>query len=113
MARFSGVKHIITVGIFAATLSSALACLVSAPKIFQALCKDKIFPYIEILGKGFGPNEEPRFAFILTFLISCVFIMVGDLDFIAPIISNFYLASYCLINFACFIVITNPLTDSQ
>ena len=34
---------IITAGIVAASLSSALASMVSAPKIFQAVCADKIF----------------------------------------------------------------------
>ena len=48
---------LIYAGIFAATLSSALASLVSAPKVFQALCKDKLFPYIEYFGKGFGKKQ--------------------------------------------------------
>lgn len=35
LAIVSGSGHLITIGIFAATLSSALGFLVSAPKIFQ------------------------------------------------------------------------------
>jgi hypothetical protein len=35
MELISGVGPIITAGIFSATLSSALASLVSAPKVFQ------------------------------------------------------------------------------
>lgn len=35
MSMVSGFSPLITAGIFAATLSSALACLVSAPKVFQ------------------------------------------------------------------------------
>lgn len=50
---------IITAGIFSASLSSALASLVSAPKVFQAVCQDKIFPYIEFFGKGHGKSNEP------------------------------------------------------
>lgn len=39
----SGFGPLITAGIFSATLSSALACLVSAPKIFQVkLIKKKV-----------------------------------------------------------------------
>ena len=37
MSKISAVPHLITAGIFAATLSSALACLVSAPKVFQGI----------------------------------------------------------------------------
>lgn len=35
MMEISAFGPIITTGVFAASLSSALACLVSAPKIFQ------------------------------------------------------------------------------
>ena len=45
---------LIYAGAFAAAISSALASLVSAPKVFQALCKDKIFPYIHVFAKGYG-----------------------------------------------------------
>ncbi|KFD55491.1 hypothetical protein M513_03543 [Trichuris suis] len=93
---------LVTAGIFAASLSSALSSMVSAPKIFQALCKDNLFPYIGYFGKGYGRNNEPRPAYILTFLIACGVIAIGDLNLIAPIISNFFLASYALINYACF-----------
>lgn len=39
MEMISGYGPIVTAGIFAATLSSALASLVSAPKVFQVLVK--------------------------------------------------------------------------
>uniref|UniRef100_A0A914W591 Amino acid permease/ SLC12A domain-containing protein n=1 Tax=Plectus sambesii TaxID=2011161 RepID=A0A914W591_9BILA len=92
----------VTAGIFAATLSSALASLVSAPKIFQAVCKDRLFPYIKVFGKGYGREEEPRRAYALVFVITMLVILIGDLNVIAPIISNFFLAAYALINYACF-----------
>ncbi|XP_039291807.1 bumetanide-sensitive sodium-(potassium)-chloride cotransporter-like isoform X3 [Nilaparvata lugens] len=89
-------------GCFAATLSSALACLVSAPKVFQALCKDNLYPYISWFGKGYGKNDEPVRGYILTFFIALGFILVGQLNAIAPLISNFFLAAYALMNFSTF-----------
>uniref|UniRef100_A0A0N5C767 Solute carrier family 12 member 1 n=1 Tax=Strongyloides papillosus TaxID=174720 RepID=A0A0N5C767_STREA len=100
---------LITAGIFAATLSSALASLVSAPKVFQAVCKDRLFPYINAFGKGSGKDDEPRKAYLLGFIICMVMILIGELNAIAPIISNFFLASYALINYACF---DNSIADS-
>ncbi|XP_054881198.1 solute carrier family 12 member 3-like isoform X2 [Poeciliopsis prolifica] len=102
LGQLSGVYYIILVGIFAATLSSALGFLVSAPKIFQCLCKDQIYPYIGFFGKGYGKNNEPRRAYILSYFIATAVILVADLNSIAPIISNFFLCSYALINFSCF-----------
>ncbi|CAI4226740.1 unnamed protein product [Auanema sp. JU1783] len=93
---------LITAGIFAATLSSALASLVSAPKVFQAVCKDRLFPKIGYFAKSYGADEEPRRAYILSFIIAFSMVGIGDLNAIAPIISNFFLASYTLINYACF-----------
>ncbi|KAM3718078.1 Solute carrier family 12 member [Dirofilaria immitis] len=93
---------LITAGIFAATLSSALASLVSAPKIFQAVCKDRLFPKVDFFARGYGKDEEPRRAYALGFIIALLMILIGELNAIAPIISNFFLASYALVNYSCF-----------
>lgn len=102
MSIVSGFSPIITAGIFSATLSSALASLVSAPKVFQALCKDNIYPGLGMFAKGYGKNNEPLRGYILTFCIALGFILIAELNVIAPIISNFFLASYALINFSVF-----------
>ncbi|XP_043913794.1 solute carrier family 12 member 3-like [Protopterus annectens] len=102
MSMVSGFAPLITAGIFGATLSSALACLVSAPKVFQCLCEDKLYPVIGFFGKGYGKNKEPIRGYILAFLIAVGFILIAELNTIAPIISNFFLCSYALINFSCF-----------
>ncbi|CAJ0952100.1 unnamed protein product [Ranitomeya imitator] len=102
MSMVSGFAPLITAGIFSATLSSALASLVSAPKVFQALCKDNIYPGLQMFAKGYGKNNEPLRGYLLTFLIALGFILIAELNVIAPIISNFFLASYALINFSVF-----------
>ncbi|KAL4227820.1 hypothetical protein ACF0H5_013257 [Mactra antiquata] len=102
MEMVSGFGPLITAGIFSATLSSALASLVSAPKVFQAVCKDKIFPKVSFFAKGYGASENPRRAYVLAYAIGVGFILIGDLNAIAPIISNFFLMAYMLINYSCF-----------
>ncbi|XP_015748716.1 PREDICTED: solute carrier family 12 member 2-like [Acropora digitifera] len=102
MEAVSGWGPIVTVGIFASTLSSALASLVGAPKTFQAVCKDHLFPYIGFFGVGYGPGEEPRRGYLLAFFVAVAFVLIGDLNVIAPIISNFFLIVYALINYAVF-----------
>ena len=102
MEKISLWGPLVTAGIFAATLSSALASLVSAPKVFQAVCVDKVFPHIDIFGKGYGKDSEPRWGYVLTIIIAAAFIAIGELNIIAPIISNFFLMAYALINYAVF-----------
>ncbi|OWK15752.1 SLC12A3 [Cervus elaphus hippelaphus] len=102
MSMVSGFAPLITAGIFGATLSSALACLVSAAKVFQCLCLDQLYPLIGFFGKGYGKNNEPVRGYLLAYAIAVAFIIIAELNTIAPIISNFFLCSYALINFSCF-----------
>uniref|UniRef100_A0A5S6QI02 Solute carrier family 12 member 2 n=1 Tax=Trichuris muris TaxID=70415 RepID=A0A5S6QI02_TRIMR len=93
---------LVTAGIFAASLSSALGAMVSGPKLFQAIAKDKLFPKLDYFEVGHGRNNEPRRAIIFTFVLTMALIGIGDINAIAPIISNFFMATYALINYACF-----------
>ncbi|EYC27956.1 hypothetical protein Y032_0008g268 [Ancylostoma ceylanicum] len=94
---------VISIGIIAATLCSALASLVSAPKIFQAICEDNVIPAIRMFAKGYGPGNDPRRAYALAFVVTTAVLMIGELNYIAPVISNFFLCSYALVNYACFL----------
>ena len=100
MEKISLWGPLVQVGIICATLSSAISSLVSAPKVFQAVCKDKIFPYIEVFGKSYGVKREPRNAYLVTFVFAASFIAIGDVNLIAPIISNFFLMGYALVNYS-------------
>ncbi|XP_066989480.1 bumetanide-sensitive sodium-(potassium)-chloride cotransporter-like isoform X3 [Macrobrachium rosenbergii] len=93
---------LIYAGCFAATLSSAIASLVGAPRVLQALAKDKLYPGIFLFSKGYGANNDPVRGYLLVFVISLGCIMIGDLNVVGTLLSNFFLASYSLINFSCF-----------
>ncbi len=93
---------LIYAGCFAATLSSAIASLVGAPRVFQAVAKDKLFPFIGSFAEGWGANNDPVRGYILVFLISLVCILIGDLNVVSSLLSNFFVAAYALINFSVF-----------
>ncbi|KAI4808621.1 hypothetical protein KUCAC02_000674 [Chaenocephalus aceratus] len=94
LSQVSGFFYLITAGVFAASLSSALGFLVSGPKVFQCLCKDNLYPYIGFFAKGYGKNNEPIRAYLLCYVIAVAFILIADLNTIAALISNFFLCSY-------------------
>jgi len=96
------VSVLIIVGVFSATLSSALGSMMGAPRILQALAKDEIFPSIRWLARGSGEMKEPRYATAVTFLVAQGAIMVADLDLIAPVITMFFMVTYGMLNLACF-----------
>lgn len=93
---------LITAGVFAATLSSALGSMMGAPRILQALARDKIFPRLKPFGAGSGKAGEPRRAIILTFILSSICIVVADLNTIAPLITMAFMITYGTINIATF-----------
>ncbi|XP_043663869.1 bumetanide-sensitive sodium-(potassium)-chloride cotransporter isoform X1 [Vespula pensylvanica] len=93
---------LIYAGCFAATLSTALTNLLSVPRLIQALGQDRIYPGLIYFSKGYGKTGEPYRGYGLTFLVAFVFLMIANLNAVAPLISNFYLASYALINFCAF-----------
>jgi len=66
-------------GCFAATLSSAIASLVGAPRVLQALAKDKLYPFIGYFGAGYGANNDPVRGYVLVFIISFACILIGML----------------------------------
>ena len=92
--------YLIFAGCFAATLSSAIASLVGAPRVLQALAKDKLYPLIHVFSQGYGANNDPFRGYILVFFISLGCILIGDLDVVATLLSNFFVAAYALINFS-------------
>ena len=93
---------LITVGVFAATLSSALGSMMGAPRILQAFSRDEVFDSLKFFGVVSGANREPRRATVITFLIAQACILLGDLNAIAPIITMFFMITYGLLNLATF-----------
>ncbi|MDA1196088.1 MAG: amino acid permease [Planctomycetota bacterium] len=100
MSDIAVMPILIALGVFAATLSSALGSMMGAPRILQALGRDGVFPRLQPFGKGDGPNNEPRRATVLSYLIALVCILLGDLNAIAPIITMFFLITYGFLNLA-------------
>ncbi len=99
VARFSG---LIDAGVIAATLSSAMASFLGAPRILQSLAADRIFPFLFFFAKGVGPTANPRRALVLAAGIAFLTIALGNLNLIAPVVSMFFLISYGLLNYATF-----------
>ena len=89
-------------GLLGATFSSALASIVGAPRILQALGDHRIFPGGETFSK-LAKNGEPRNAIILTGGIVLFTLMLRDLNTIAPLITMFFLITYMMINLVVFI----------
>lgn len=96
---------IIPIGLAASTLSSAIGSVLVAPRTIQAIGLDKSFPlksFNSFFAKGIGALNEPRNGAIVTSVIALFFVMLGDVNAVAEIISMFFMVTYgaiCLISF--------------
>ena len=94
----ASIPVLIYVGVFGATLSSALGSILSAPRTLQALATDGHVP--RFFARGYGNDNEPRMGTILTFVLAQLGVLVGSLEAIAPVLTMFFLATYGAINMA-------------
>ncbi len=95
----SSVPALIYVGVWGATLSSAVGSLLIAPRTLQALARDGLMP--KFLGRGSGEHDEPRLGVAVTLLLAAGGIFLGNLNAIANLLTMFFLATYGLTNLAC------------
>ncbi len=93
---------LVLVGVITATLSSAMASFLGAPRILQSLASDRIFPWLLPFAQGVGPMHNPRRGVLLSAGIALGVIGMGKLNAIAPLVSMFFLLSYGLLNYATF-----------
>ncbi len=96
MRRVAKWGVLILLGVWAATLSSAMGSLLGAPRTLQALAKDGVLP--RFIGKGFGRTNDPHIATGMSCLVALTAILLGDLNTIAPVLTMFFLTSYGLLN---------------
>lgn len=96
VAKYS---HLIVLGIWGASLSSALGAILGAPRTLQALGIDKVLP-----------TSNLKFCEVFTYACALAGIWLGDLDVIAPVLSMFFLTSYGALNLAAALEgsISNP-----
>lgn len=102
MRRLAPAPWLIDLGVIAATLSSAIASIMGAPRTLQRLASDRLVPRLEPFAKGSGLADNPRRGAALTAAIALTTVALGDLDLVAPVISMFFLASYGMINYATY-----------
>jgi solute carrier family 12 sodium/potassium/chloride transporter 2 len=87
---------LILAGLWGASLSSAMGTILGAPRTLQALAKDRII--FSFIRRGFGENQEPRIAMVVSFFIAFIGILAGGLNVIASVLSMFFLTTYGLLN---------------
>lgn len=58
----------------------------STPRVLQSIADEKVVPGISLLGKDSGPNKVPINAMFIVAFVVIGFIIVGDINSLAPIV---------------------------
>lgn len=98
MQDIAKIPALIVVGIWGATLSSALGGLLAAPRTLVAISEDGVVS--KVFSKTYGKNNEPIIATLTTFLIAFIGIYFGSINIIAPLLTMICLICYSVLNFS-------------
>lgn len=93
-------EWVILIGSFLSTLGAGLQSLTGAPRLLQAIAKDGIIPFLSPLAVS-SSRGEPTRALLITILICQCGILLGNVDYLAPLLSMFFLMCYGFVNLAC------------
>jgi solute carrier family 12 sodium/potassium/chloride transporter 2 len=89
----------ILLGVWGATLSSAMGSILGAPRVLQALARDDVLPRrLHWLGKGSGEEDTPRLGTVVTLMLALAAVYFGNLNVIAPVLTMFFLTTYGVLN---------------
>ncbi|MDT8391408.1 MAG: amino acid permease [Lentisphaeria bacterium] len=105
-----GMGWLVTAGVFLATISSAIGSDLGAPRVLQALARDRVLRVTNPFAKGTVKGDEPRRALVLTFLIGIGTVLIfgrggggGGLNIVASVVSMIFLYTYGMTNLAAFV----------
>jgi len=99
MRKISFWGDAIIMGVWGATLSSAVGSILGAPRVLQALARDGVLPpMMRFLGQGSGDDDAPRIGTAFTFALAAITVMLADLNIVAPILTMFFLTTYGVLN---------------
>jgi len=102
MSTVSMWSPLVTMGIFASTFSSATSCFVAAPRILKAVCDDGLLPRLRWFGVGRESDGEPIHAYMLVTVLVLLLMLTGSINFVAPMVTNFFMVTYAMINYCVF-----------
>ena len=105
-----GLGWLVAAGVFCATISSAIGSNLGAPRVLQAVGRDRTLAVLRPFARGTTKGDEPHRALIITFVIGLVTLLAagrGDggkgLNLVAAVVTMVFLYTYGMTNLAAFV----------
>ncbi|XP_053774446.1 solute carrier family 12 member 8 isoform X4 [Desmodus rotundus] len=100
--KVSLVGFLFLLGLYISSLASCMGGLYGAPRILQCIAQEKVIPALACLGQGKGPNKTPIAAICLTSLVTMAFVLVGQVNILAPIVTINFMLTYVAVDYSYF-----------
>uniref|UniRef100_A0A2K6TS82 Solute carrier family 12 member 8 n=1 Tax=Saimiri boliviensis boliviensis TaxID=39432 RepID=A0A2K6TS82_SAIBB len=100
--KVSLVGFLFLLGLYISSLASCMGGLYGAPRILQCIAQEKVIPALACLGQGKGPNKTPVAAICLTSLVTMAFVLVGQVNILAPIVTINFMLTYVAVDYSYF-----------
>ncbi|XP_045358311.1 solute carrier family 12 member 8 isoform X1 [Leopardus geoffroyi] len=111
--KVSLVGFLFLLGLYISSLASCMGGLYGAPRILQCIAQEKVIPTLACLGKGKGPNKTPIAAIFLTSLVTMAFVLVGQVNVLAPIVTINFMLTYIAVDYSYFSLSMGPCSLPQ
>nr|AAL37178.1 cation-chloride cotransporter [Mus musculus] len=100
--KVSLVGFLFLLGLYISSLASCMGGLYGAPRILQCIAQDKVIPALAFLANGKGPNKTPVAAICLTSLVTMAFVLVGQVNVLAPVVTINFMLTYIMVDYSYF-----------
>ncbi|CAN0276469.1 unnamed protein product [Ectocarpus sp. 6 AP-2014] len=94
--------YLVSVGIVFSSLGAAMQCLVGSSRLVAAIANDHTIPLLRPFAPK--PDEEPNKAVYLVWVLASLPCLAGNLDYITPVMTMFFLLMYACVNLSCFVL---------
>ncbi|KAL1493297.1 hypothetical protein ABEB36_011378 [Hypothenemus hampei] len=101
-AKVSSIGVLFLAGLYVSSMSSCLGAMYGTPRVLQSIALENVIPGIGVLGMGRGPNKVPLYAMAVVAAVTFAFILVGNINTLAPIVTMPYLITYSCIDYSYF-----------
>lgn len=101
-SRVSAIQFLLLAGIYVSSMSACLGAMYGTPRVLQSIANEAVITGMGKLGKGKGPNKVPLNAMGVVSVIIISFIMVGDINKLAPVVTMPFLLTYACIDYSYF-----------
>ncbi|XP_075553045.1 solute carrier family 12 member 8 isoform X3 [Dermacentor variabilis] len=100
--KASAIGVMLLSGLYISSMSACLGALYLTPRILQNMANDGILPFSKQLSIGKGPNKVPVVALVLFALVTFLFILAGQVNTLAPLVTIPFLLTYACVEYAYF-----------